>query len=111
MDQDMNTLSPQLAERVRQLSDETLVIALEAFREGRRAGESRLGAELAEFLEQVFRELETTFGEVADGDVPRFEQGYEGAHPSPVVAAHFGGAGDVLVRVRGRLDKLTKRGK
>lgn len=106
----MNTLSPELAKRVSQLSDETLVIALESFREGLRVGETRVCGELAEFLEQVLRELEDTFGEIAAHDVPSFEEGYEGAKPSPIVAAHFGGAGDILARVRGRLDALAKRG-
>lgn len=46
MSQKTQTISTELAERVRRLSDETLVVALEAYREGRRAGASRLSAGL-----------------------------------------------------------------
>lgn len=109
MSQETRDLPTELAERVRRLSDETLVLALEAYREGRRAGAARLNSELTEYLEQVFAELDSSFEEAKEPEsMGRVEDGYATAAPSPIVAAHFGGAGDVLARVRMRLDELAK---
>lgn len=104
------TLPKPLTERVHRLSDEALQVVLEAYREGRQAGEARLSAELAAYLEGLCAEFETAFGRVDANGVGRFEAGFAGAKPSPLVAAHFGGVGDVLLRVRGRLEELSKEG-
>lgn len=102
------TLSATLSERVRRLSDETLVVALEAYREGRHAGAARLGDELTAYLNELFAELEASYDDV---DPERVEASYAGAQPSPTVAAHFGGAGDVLERIRSRVRALAKKGR
>lgn len=108
------TLSSELAERVRHVSDETLVIALEAFREGRQVGAARVGDELKGYLDQLYAEFERLFAEVDSEALARMEGDYENARPSPVAAAHFGGAGEVIERVRSRLgqlvDKARKKG-
>ncbi|HHH27099.1 MAG TPA: hypothetical protein ENK57_01950 [Polyangiaceae bacterium] len=105
------TMSIQLAERVRQLSDETLVVVLEAYREGRRAGATGLVGELTACLEELYGELAASYDEArSDAEaVTRVEGAYTDALPSPVFAAHFGGAGDVLSRVRARFGKITSK--
>lgn len=103
------TLSSQLAERVRHLSDETLVVVLEAFREGRQVGAARVGDELKGYLDQLHAEFERLFGEVDADVLARMEDNYQNAAPSPVAAAYFGGAGDVVGRVRSRLRHLVDK--
>jgi hypothetical protein len=103
------TLSTRLTDSVQHLSDEILVVALEAFREGRHAGAARLGEELAAYLDQLHAELEAGYEKVSPESVANVEASYVSARPSPVFAAHFGGAGDVLERVRVHLRKLASK--
>lgn len=94
--------SAELTERVRELSDALLVLVLDAFREGRRQGERRVAAAVDRDVEALLAELEAQFGALDGADLVRLAACYEGADPSPLVAAHFGGAADVLMRLRGR---------
>lgn len=97
-------LSPELAERVRRLSDETLVAVLDAFREGRRSGAERARAEALARVDALLAELEARFRVLDPERCSDLEVTYGGA-ASPLAAAHFGGAGDVLLRLRSWLER------
>lgn len=104
-------LSAELSERVQGLSDAVLVLVLDAFREGRRAGDAKARAELLAYVESRLAELEAQFRTLDAAGCLRLEDGYEDAYPSPVAAAHFGGAGDVLALLRARLRGQLERSK
>ncbi|HJL20087.1 MAG TPA: hypothetical protein RMH99_30760 [Sandaracinaceae bacterium LLY-WYZ-13_1] len=101
-------LTPELAERVGRLSDEALVLVLDAFRAGRRAEAERIAAELSAYVDDLLEEMERTAEAVSPSLAARMEETYRGAGLSPVVAAHFGHAADILTRVRGRIRRLVR---
>lgn len=98
-------LSPELAERVRRLSDEALVLVLDAFREGRHAATSRLGS----VCQALLAELERHYDSLTPEQIEQLEETYEGTGPSAVVTAHFGGASDAVERMKGELRRLGWR--
>lgn len=101
--------SAELTERVRELSDALLVLVLDAFREGRRQGE-RSAAEAADHeVEVLLSELEAQLGAFEAADHARLAGSYTGAKPSPLAAAHFGGAADALMRLRARYARRLRR--
>ena len=106
-------LSDGLSARVRAVSDETLALVREAFREGQRAGVTRLGEALAAYLGEVGAQLEAehdgTSAELAASVEAIYASVGASTGASPILTAHFGGAGDVLGRVRGRLRRLVEQ--
>ncbi|MCA9604701.1 MAG: hypothetical protein KC619_03870 [Myxococcales bacterium] len=108
------TLSEGLSTRVHELSDETLALVREAFREGQRAGAAYLGEELAAYLGEIGAELEAEYEGISADLAASVEAIYASlaatTGESAILAAHFGGAGDVLERVRGQLRRLVTQG-
>jgi hypothetical protein len=102
-------LSPELSERVRRLSDESLVLVLEAFREGRKAATTTVTGQLGGFCNVLLGELEQHHDSLTPEQVEQLEANYDGARPSPVVTAHFGGAADMVERMKGELRRLGWR--
>lgn len=102
-------LSRELSDRVRRLSDEALVLVLEAFNEGRRAGAERTAAELVSYCESLIAELERQHDELTPEGAKRVAAMYASAAPSPAVAAHFGGSADIALRVLGEARRLQAR--
>ena len=104
-EQGATALSDGLRARVRTLSDETLALVREAFREGQQAGAARLG----EVGAQLEAEHDGTRGELAASVEAIYASVGASTGASPILSAHFGGAGDVLERVRGRLRRLVEQ--
>jgi len=100
------TLTPELARRVRALSEQAATLAVDLFGEGKRLGAAEAEKELALFVESLVDDMQEGFSAAKDPAVRAdLEAMYEGASPSPLVSAHFDGAGDVLGRLRARLRK------
>ena len=112
-EQGATALSDGLRARVRTLSDETLALVREAFREGQQAGAARLGEAIAAYLGEVGAQLEAehdgTRAELAASVEAIYASVGASTGASPILSAHFGGAGDVLERVRGRLRRLVEQ--
>lgn len=102
-------LPPELTERVRRLSDEALVLVLDAFREGRKAATTTVTGQLGSFCNTLLAELEQQHDSLGPEDVEPFERNYGGAGSSPVVTAHFGGAADSIERMKDELRRLGWR--
>lgn len=102
-------LSPELSERVRRLSDEALVLVLDAFREGRNVATDKVTGRLGSFCQALLAELEQHHDSLTPAQVEQLAETYGGVGPSPVVTAHFGGAADAVERMKGELRRLGWR--
>lgn len=95
-------LSPELSERARSLSDEALVLVLEAFRQGRSAAAHELGA----YCQTLLSELEQQHDALTPEMIEQLEQHYAAHGSSAIVSAHFGAAADVVERIQRELRRL-----
>jgi hypothetical protein len=105
----MESLTRELAERARGLSDEWLVLVLDAFTEGRRLGGRHVCDELRASLKRRYDELEARYESVTPEDVALIKAGLgdgEGKDAA-VVTARFGASADLLVLVGYELDRLA----
>ena len=100
--------SPALLERARKLSDELLVLVLEVFQEGRRAGAARLSGQLATYCQGLADEFERTYEALSPEAMADIEARFQGLPAPPAVAARFGTAGHVLELVRDELRRLDR---
>lgn len=100
-------LPPELAERVRGLSDEALALVLEAFRVGRTTGVDHAAQELGQYCSGLMAELETRHDELTPERAKLMDELYEGVAPSPVTAAYFGGASEMVDRLQSKLRRLV----
>ena len=96
------TPSAELTERYGELSDALLVLLLDAFREGLRAGEKRAAEALDADIDALLADLEKRFHALDREGVAVLADGYRDAEPSPLAAAYFGAAADALIRLRGK---------
>jgi len=96
----------KLGHRARHLSDELLVLVLEAYREGRRDGVQWFAGELTTRLAAMESEGERSHRRLGPEGVERLEATYGSASGSPVVAAHFGSAAMTLADVRAIMRRL-----
>lgn len=98
-------LSPELSERVRRLSDESLVIVLDAFREGRNA----TAHDLARYCQALLTELEQQHDALTPDMMERFDATYRESVSPPLVAAYFGASADIVERFKDELRRLGWR--
>ncbi len=101
-------LSPELSERVEQLSNEALVLVLDAYREGRRLGASQLGEQVEALCQRILDEMEAQYDSLTPELVERIEASFEAASPSPVVAASFGMASEAVTRIQQEIARLAR---
>lgn len=108
-------LPSELSARVTRLSDETLMLVVDAFRAGVREGtdaaRDRVVQQLGAYCQSLLTELEGHHDSIATPeDVTFFHELYLSAPKSPIVAAHFGAAADAIERVKAKLRRLGWRG-
>ncbi|MBZ0120084.1 MAG: hypothetical protein K8H88_24050 [Sandaracinaceae bacterium] len=105
----MQAWTARLAERTRGLSDELLVLVLDAFTEGQRQGARRVRDELRASLERRRHELEARYESLTPEDVEVMRQalGDGEGKDAAVVTARFGSAAELLIDVDRELDRLA----
>ncbi len=102
-------LSPELTERTRQLSDANLVLVIDAYREGRYLGGVTARREVEAFVRACLEELERQYTSLTPEAAALFEEElHRAGAPTPLTAAHFGGAADALQQVKSELERLAK---
>lgn len=104
----MESLTAKLAERARGLSDELLVLVLDAFTEGKRMGGRRVRDELRAFVTRRRDELEASYEALTPEEIEQMKANWgdgEGKDAG-VVSARFGTAATLLNEVREELDRL-----
>ncbi len=92
--------SEELVERCQELSSATLVLLLDAYREGFLMGKARAQARHVADIDAALRDLESVMNGLDAEGCARLEENFADAKPTPLASAYIGKAADVLWLLR-----------
>ena len=90
----------RMATRLRLLAEELDELVDAAFIDGQGVGARGATIAIQTLIDSIEEDLEEQFDALDDDACAHLEAGYDGATPSPVVAAHFGASAGALASVR-----------